>query len=64
MTNYEIIKNMSVEEMAELFYGICHERDVIMINKLSHLGINVDLLELPVESMINHLHWLESEVEE
>lgn len=63
MTNYAKIKAMSVEEMAELLYGICHERDLLMINKLNNLGVKADLLELPAESIINHLNWLESEVE-
>lgn len=64
MNNYERIKNMNIEEMAELLYGICHERDVIMINKLNHLGVKADLLELPAESIINHLNWLKREVKE
>lgn len=63
-TNYDRIRNMSVDEMAKLFYGIIHERDLHILAKLKANGIDASLLEMHPEMHISyHKQWLESEVE-
>ena len=63
-TNYDNIRNMSIDEMAKLFYGIIHERDLLIMKKLEEKGIEASLLEaLPEVHIAYHKQWLESEVE-
>ena len=63
-TNYDRIKSMSVEEMAKLFYGIIHERDLHIMTALKEKGIEASLLEaLPEVHIAYHKRWLESEAE-
>ena len=65
MTNYEKIKSMSVEEMATLFYGIIHERDLHLMKALEQEKIDASLIEFSPETHIAyHKKWLESEVGE
>ena len=64
ITNYDRIRNMSVDEMAELFYGIIHERDVHLIGVLNEKGIESSLVEsLPEIHIAYHKQWLEREAE-
>ena len=63
ITNYDRIKSMSVEEMAELFYGIIHERDLHIMKALEENGIEATLIEaLPEIHIAYHKQWLEQEV--
>ena len=63
-TNYDRIRNMSIEEMATLFYGIIHERDVHLLEKLKEAGMEASLIEMSPEIHIEyHRQWLEREVE-
>ena len=65
LTNYGRIKDMSVDEMAELLYGIIHERDLFLLEKLKDNGIDASLIEMQPELHIAyHKKWLESEVNE
>lgn len=63
-TNYDRIRNMSIDEMAALFYGIIHERDLHIMKALGEKGIDASLIEFSPEIHISyHKHWLESEAE-
>lgn len=62
-TNYDQIRNMTVDEMAMLFYGIIHERDLHIMKALEEKGIDASLIELSPEMHIAyHKQWLENEV--
>lgn len=64
MTNYELIRNMSVDEMAVLITTIIHERDVNIQKQLAKHGASVDLIEYaPDIQAAIHKEWLESEVD-
>lgn len=64
MTNYDRIRNMSVEEMAELFTAIFHEESIKMATRLKENGIDFSLVELDHDIQVAiHKQWLESEVE-
>lgn len=64
ITNYDRIRNMTIDEMAELFYGIIHERDLHIIKALKQADIEASLLEsLPEIHIAYHKQWLESEVD-
>ena len=64
MTNFERIKNMSVEDFAVMLTTIIHERDVEMQRLFAEKsGLLVDLVELrPDIQVAIHKAWLESEV--
>lgn len=63
--NYDRIRNMSIDEMAELFYGIIHERDLHIMKALGKKGIDASLIEFSPETHISyHKQWLESEAVE
>ena len=65
MNNYDRIKSMSVDEMAELFYGIIHERDLHIMKALEQNGIEASLIEaLPEIHIAYHKQWLLQEVSE
>ena len=59
-TNADRIREMRDEELAELFYGICSERDHIFLERMRDAGFEnaVMLIETPIESMMTHLNWL------
>lgn len=64
-TNYDRIRNMSVEEMAELFTAMYHEEYIKMTTRLHENGIDCSLVELDHDSQVAiHKNWLESEVTE
>lgn len=64
LTNYEFIKEMSVDDMAAFLYSIVHERDLRFLKMLSNKGISASLVETNPEVQIAlHKRWLESEVE-
>ena len=65
MTNYEFIKEMSVDEMALLLTTIMHERDVEIQKQLEEkYGFITSLVELsPNIQTAIHTAWLESEVD-
>ena len=64
-TNYDLIKSMSVEVMAKLFYGIIHERDLHIMKALEENGIEASLIEaLPEIHIAYHKQWLLQEVSE
>lgn len=60
MTNFEKIKQMSVEELAS-FLGIWNDRTCVTCDNCIMRDI-CDYPELPCDE--NALHWLESEAEE
>ena len=62
-TNADRIRAMSDEELAELLWAILHERDVIMIEKLSKQGIEASLVEAPDRDIAAQLEWLKKSVE-
>ena len=64
MTNYELIRSMSVDEMALLFAAIIHERDVQIQRQATKQGFTVDLIEFSSDvNKAMHKKWLESEVD-
>jgi hypothetical protein len=61
LSNYDCIRNMSIDDMAELFYGIIHERDLHIMRALEKQGIEASLIETQPEIHIAyHKKWLES----
>ena len=63
LSNYDRIKAMTVDEMAELFYGIIHERDLHIMRSLDAKGIKASLVETAPEIHIaHHKQWLLQEV--
>ena len=58
-TNADLIRNMKDEELADLFWNILHERDLIMIQKLNDHGIEASLIEMPDRDFSAHLKWLQ-----
>ena len=62
-TNADRIRAMSDDELAKLLWAILHERDVIMIEKLSEQGIEASLIETPGRDIAAHLEWLKQPVE-
>ena len=65
MTNYELIRNMSVDEMALLIAAIIHERDVQIQRQATKHGFTVDLIEFSSDFYKEmHKKWLESEVDD
>lgn len=46
MTLYEQITSMSIENMAEFLYEICHEKDIQFIKYLNDNGVSVSLVEI------------------
>ena len=44
LSNYDRIRNMSVDEMAKLFYGIIHERDLHIMKKMEESGVDASLI--------------------
>ena len=64
ITNYDRIRNMSVEEMAELFTALFHEEYLKLATRLKENGINCTLVELDHDLQVAiHQNWLESEVD-
>lgn len=64
-TNYDRIKSMDVDEMAELFYGIIRGRDLHIMRALETKGIDASLIEAAPEIHIaHHKQWLLQEVVE
>jgi len=63
-TNADRIRAMSDEELAELLWAILHERDVIIIEKLSKQGIEASLIEVPDRDIAVHIEWLKQPAEE
>lgn len=62
VTNYDRIRNMSIDEMAELFYGIIHEKSLHLIKQLKNNGIDASLVEPPAEIQIAyHKQYLSEE---
>lgn len=48
-TNFDLIKSFDVDEMAGFLTDLCHERDVVWLEKLTAQGLDVSLIELPRE---------------
>jgi hypothetical protein len=62
---YEKIKKMNIIELAELFYEICHQKDLEFIQYLNTLGIKADLVEVEKDLQIFYnINLLESEYKE
>jgi hypothetical protein len=62
ITNYDWIRNLSIDDMAKLFYHIAHERDLYLIKKLKNNGIDASLIEPPAEILIAyHRQYLSEE---
>lgn len=51
MTHSDVIRAMTDEELAELFFHVMSERDRRILDKLSELGIDADLVEIPAASI-------------
>ena len=63
MTNYELIRNMSVDDMAVMLTTIIHEREAKIQRLLAETGLGISLVELyPDIQVAIHKEWLESEV--
>ncbi len=52
------IRDMSDEELAELFEQIVSQRDHYLLKKLQEAGIDAELYEMPEASKKKHLDWL------
>lgn len=65
MTNYEKIKNMSIDEMSEMFTELLHTEDLKILNLIRNSGYNASLIEVDknIQKKI-HRRYLESEAEE
>lgn len=64
VTNYERIKNMSVEEMALMFHTLIKKVEQKLIDKLVEAEIPFEKISLADEIQIEiHKQYLESEVE-
>ena len=61
MTHADRIRDMSDEELATLFTGICSARDHIITDKLAQAGVDAELIEFPCGSYQRHLAWLKEE---
>lgn len=63
-TNYDRIRNMSVDDMAVMITTIIHERDLAIQKQLEEkYGFKTSLVELsPNLQAVIHKAWLESEV--
>jgi hypothetical protein len=62
---YEKIKKMNIIELAELFYEICHQKDLEFIQYLNTLGIKADLVEVDKDLQIFYnINLLKSESQE
>lgn len=51
-TNFDLIKSFDVDEMAGFLTDLCHERDVVWLEKLQAQGIDASLVELPREVQV------------
>lgn len=49
MSWYEKIKEMSIEEMARLFCGICKEREQAVLEQLTEAGLHITVISAPEE---------------
>lgn len=62
MTLYEQILTMNIEEMAEFFYEICHEKDIQFLKYLNDNNIPASLVEVDKNIQINmNIQLLKSE---
>lgn len=66
MTNYDRIRNMSVDEMAVMLTTIMHERDLAIQKQLEEkYGLTTSLVGLSLDlQTVIHKAWLESEVDD
>ena len=66
MTNFEFIKNMSIDDMAVMITTIIHERDVELQRQfVEKSGLDIDIVEIhPEIQAAIHKAWLESEVDD
>ena len=61
---YDRIVNMSIDELAQLFYYIIHERDLHLMKALDAEGIEASLVGTsPEVAIARHKQWLESEAD-
>lgn len=63
MTVADWIRSMTDEELAAFFTALISERDHVMSEKLDAQGIPNSLIEIPELSVLNHLKYLQSEME-
>lgn len=65
MTNYDLIRNMSVEDMAVMITTLIHERDLAIQKQLEEkYGLTTSLVGLSLDlQAVIHKDWLESEVD-
>jgi hypothetical protein len=65
MTNYDKIKKMSVEEMAELFYNVISMVQNDMIRRICEQSdLEIELVEVPGVGINNHIKWLMARVDD
>jgi hypothetical protein len=63
MTVADWIRSMTDEELAAFITGLISERDHVMSEKLAEQGVQNSLIEIPELSVLNHLKYLQSEME-
>lgn len=65
MTNYDKIKKMSVEEMAELFYDVISMVQNDMIRRICEQSdLEIELVEVPGVGINNYIKWLMARVDD
>lgn len=65
MTNYDKIKKMSVEEMAELFYNVISMVQNDMIRRICEQSdLKIELIEVPDVGINNQIEWLMTRVDD
>lgn len=47
--HYDLIRDMSVDDLAAFLTSLIHERDMVMLEKLKAYGIEASMVELPFE---------------
>ena len=62
-TNADRIREMSDEELAELFGAIIREREIILLRELREKGVDASIVEVPELTYKAHLEWLKQSAE-
>lgn len=62
MTNADRIREMTDEELAELFVNVVSQRDQWWANNLK--DVDFELVEIPICSAKIHLDWLREEADD
>ncbi len=64
MTVADWIRSMTDVELAQFFYTLLHERDLLVTKQLAEQGIQNSLISMPAVSLAKHLRYLQSPMKE